>query len=263
MSSRSRSNKNNKNNNNNNNDYNNFRTIAKNKLKQCFTDYKNIIESNKNIIESNKNIIENNNNIIENNNNIIESNNNIIESNNNNEFQSKTEYKDNNNANNNFYELLTDDNITSLVDVIENSCYTLTTQILQSDNINNKFINKYTIYFRKIIYNLDVNSEVGTNTLMTFVLDKLFNNDIQSLSFIANMPSDNMSPSSLEEERKNVYNRLNIKVEQKASKFRRCVKCKNKTVVYTIHQYRASDEPSGLSCKCIDPICGHEWSTSS
>ena len=164
-------------------------------------------------------------------------------------------YRDNNSE-----DILTDDIINDISENIEKGCFEFVSYELQSRQLTQKFKQLYNIYMRKLLYNLDVNSEVGSDYLILYIIDLVKIDDYESIKQIVRLPSDKMNPEALREEREYIYDRLNVKLEQKVSKHIKCRKCKQYSVTYTTHQYRASDEPAGKSCTCINPECGYQWS---
>lgn len=170
-----------------------------------------------------------------------------------------TYYRDNS-SNNNSEELLTNDIIKQISENIEQGCFEFVSYELQSRQLTQNFKRLYNIYMRKLLYNLDITSEVDSDYLIIYIVDLVKINDFESIKQIVRLPSDKMNPNALKKEREYIYDRLNVKLEQKVSQHIKCRKCKQYSVTYTTHQYRASDEPAGKSCTCINPECGYQWS---
>jgi DNA-directed RNA polymerase subunit M/transcription elongation factor TFIIS len=140
---------------------------------------------------------------------------------------------------------------------IELSCYNQT--INKSNKLmyikswdNPKFEYLYRVYTNKVTKNLDIDSEVNSDYLISKVINNTINPNI-----IANLNSNILCPSKSIDIINNLNLRNNQKINFKTSEMYQCRNCKKKSVRIEMVQIKRIDEPQTMSLTCT--FCSNNW----
>ena len=140
---------------------------------------------------------------------------------------------------------------------IELSCYNSTLKKSHDSLIyinweNPKFSYLYQLFCNKITKNLDSESEVNSNYLIT----KILNNEIDICN-IADITSDKLCPIKSDNIKQKLLLRNKQKLNHKTSTLYTCRNCKKKEVIIKEYQGRSLDEGSNMSLTCV--FCNYHW----
>lgn len=109
-----------------------------------------------------------------------------------------------------------------------------------------KFADRYSTVCSSILYNLDINSSIGSDYLINNLLSGGINvSDLPFLSAAA------MAPAASQEERDMIALRQQQKVDLKVTKDFKCGNCGSTEATLIEYQARSADEPSNFSIKCV------------
>lgn len=140
---------------------------------------------------------------------------------------------------------------------IELSCYNTTLKkcdelmyIKSWDEQNFNYL--YHVISCRVTKNLDINSEVKSNYLISQVKNKNI-----KLQNIALMSSDELCPEKSEKIKEKIQHRTKQKIIYKKSHIYTCKNCKHKEVTVETVQIRALDEGSNYSLTCT--FCNNNW----
>ncbi len=154
-------------------------------------------------------------------------------------------------------ESLSDEKRTQFATEMERSCFNDAVISCIQDGIdrwftNLPFVGRYSANCYKLIANLDPQSSVASDYLITQIIDGKIDP-----TQIVSMTSYELCPCASQREHDEIELRMSQHIEEKVSRRYRCPKCKeNRTIP---HEYpgRAADEAACHSIECI--TCGYKW----
>lgn len=123
-----------------------------------------------------------------------------------------------------------------------------------------RHLNKYSEECKRILENIDVESEVnklnGFKIKRTYLVDKLIKGEIDPKD-ITNLSQHELCPMASQELRDSIYYRNNQVIEHRKSKLQRCRNCDSDMLDVREAQTRALDEASVFKYRCLK--CGNNW----
>lgn len=155
-----------------------------------------------------------------------------------------------------FKEIEYDDQISILIN-LEQSCFDKTLAkckelALYVDWSNTKFTYMYSLITSRVSKNLDKESEVGDNYLISLITS----NDIDS-ALVAELTSEELSPSKTKEIKEKLDKRREQKLVQKTTSMYTCRNCKGRQCTMRTQQMRSLDEGYSIILNCL--TCGYRF----
>ncbi len=148
-------------------------------------------------------------------------------------------------------------NYVNMIMAIEQSCYddavkTAEYELMIPDFAIEKFEYLYRTKIVRITKNLDINSEVGDDYLITALLD----GHIDPLT-ISSLTPEELSPSRNAKILETIDARRSQKATQKVSTLYRCRQCGKRECTVRSVQMRSLDEGETLIIQCV--FCSYKW----
>lgn len=155
------------------------------------------------------------------------------------------------------FKTLTYDEKAEIIMKIENGCYQEAcrniTELDQECNWeNNMFYCVYNYICGNLLQNLDPKSDVGSDYLITKVLEQTI-----KLDELAHLTSEELCPEKSLEIRTNIAKRSDIKFSIKTSTAYQCSKCKKSESTIDRRHTRGLDEATNYRATCL--FCKHTW----
>ncbi len=140
---------------------------------------------------------------------------------------------------------------------MERSCFNETIRWAQVSSIessfgNTLFSNYYSSLAYKVISNLDMDSAVGSDHLLSNIIATTVRP-----RDVATMTAVEMTPSASRAEREEIETRQRQRVDDTPCDIYKCPKCGDKKSKLQEHQTRSADEAATISAVCM--TCSHMW----